>query len=253
MGKRWRRVARAKDKKLARWAAWATIVAVPLAIVSLLITAIPGGSSDQSGRAADDGTVLVGTDNPAKQVHFTVSTTQEVGAQWIVPHPVGSPPPPGSCTDLELNRRVRWFVHNGGVIQGLMRIRVDVVNDSPDTLVLNGVSLHSYSRGPRTLGRSYVACAPIGGSIDFEKIEMNLFTRPPTFSFQDANYDPIPTFAFAPTKGRPEVFYVEASTLDQGRTNHATYRWSLALSYTLGGKSGTFVIDGHGRPFVLTD
>src|SRR4051794_28300014 len=114
MGKRWRRVVRMHDKKLARWAAWAAIVAVPLAVVSLVVAALDSGGSS-GGEATKSQSASAGP----KRVHFVVSPSMEVGAVWIVPHPVGDPPPPGNCTDTELQRRVRWFVRNEGVQQGL--------------------------------------------------------------------------------------------------------------------------------------
>lgn len=49
------------------------------------------------------------------------------------------------------------------------------------------------------------------------------------------------------------MFYIQASTLEEGRRNEYDYRWTLGLSYTLGGHSGTYIISNHGKPFDVTD
>jgi hypothetical protein len=49
------------------------------------------------------------------------------------------------------------------------------------------------------------------------------------------------------------VFYIQASTLDEGHQNGYLYRWTLGLSYMLDDHSASYLIDNYGKPFEVTD
>lgn len=139
----------------------------------------------------------------AQLVHFSTYVQHEVGSNWIVPHPKGTPPSPGECTEADIARRVAWLESQHGTEAELLRIRVQVVNDSSETLVFQRLGLVSYEHRPRIEGHPYIACAPEGGPVEGEHIEMNLHKIPPTLEFLNEGYKPTTPFAFSPTHGEP--------------------------------------------------
>lgn len=225
------------------------------------IVSASGGHASNSDTCVGGGAYVSGTVNCAAAsqssaiqfVHFSTSVLHEPGGDWIVRHPKGSPPSPGECTEPEIARRASWLERQGGIETELLRIRVQVVNDSSETLVLQHLGFASYEHRARVRGRSYLTCAPEGGPVEGEHIEINLHSIPPTLEFLNEAYKPTTPFAFSPTHGEPAVFYIQASTLDQGHQNGYLYRWTLGLSYTLGGKSGTYLIENDGKPLEVTD
>lgn len=204
-----------------------------------------GGHASNVNTCVGGGAYVRGTVNcssrpqpsAAQLVHFSTFVQHEPGGNWIVSHPKGSPPPPGECLDPEIARRAAWLESQHGIESELMRIRVQVVNDSSETLIFQHLGFASYEHLPRVGGRYYIECLPEGGPVAGEHVEINLHNVPPTLEFQNEGFEKTAPFSFSPTHGEPAVFYIQASTLDEGRQNGYLYRWTLDLSYTLGGHS----------------
>jgi hypothetical protein len=220
--------------------------------------AVSGGHSSNVGTCVSGGVYVNGTVNCASStqpapisqlVHFATYVQQEPGGGWIVPH--GTPPPPGNCTESEEDRRIAWLETHGTHLADL-QVHVQVVNDSPDTLVFQRLGLRSYEQRPLIKGHEYVTCSPGSGPVGGQFIELNLFKRPPTFEFFNSQFQPTTPFAFSPSHGEPAVFYIKAETIDEGHPSGNSYRWSLALSYTLGAETGTYIVTNHGKPFEVT-
>jgi hypothetical protein len=220
-----------------------------------------GGHASNINTCVGGGAYVRGTVNcssrpqssAAQLVHFSTYVQHEPGGNWIVPHPKGFPPSPGECLDPEIARRAAWLESQHGIESELMRIRLQVVNDSSETLVFQHLGFASYEHLSRVTGHYYIECLAEGGPVAGEHIEIDLHSIPPTLEFQNEGYETTMPFSFSPTHGEPAVFYIQASTLDEGLQNGYLYRWTLDLSYTLGGRSGTYIIDNRGKPFELTD
>lgn len=165
---------------------------------------------------------------------------------WIVPRsavPIPAEPP---CDVPRMRARTRWFRQNGAAPVDENSVRISATNDSDATVVVEALRLDYLKRLPPIQGFVAPICSG-GGAIEEQTIELDLDQSPPTFRFlQTGTGPPIGRFAFAPTKGRPIVFWVIA------HSQRDRYRWSAVLTYSLNGRSHDARIDNRGRPFDLS-
>ena len=193
----------------------------------------------------------------SKLVHIRSSIEYQSGDHWLVPtSTVGeeAAPDASNCTPPEVRRKVQWLRNHGSVPRGSYWLRLEVVNDSPVTLTLEGIDLERYERFPPTSGRSEVLCLEGSGDVGSQYIALDLSSHPPSFQFYDDAHSKTTSFTFAPARNAPAIAYIvmgsEGSPLDPPERHR--YRWTMRLRYSLDGRSYSQLIDDDGRPFEVT-
>ncbi|HEX6781863.1 MAG TPA: hypothetical protein VF125_07520 [Solirubrobacterales bacterium] len=208
------------------------IAAVVVAIVAVLAFAVDvgGGSAE-----ADDA------------VHLRLVQEPLVSDLWTLPGRVSSDPPPaGTCTQPELIRRRRWFQAHGGLPTGQVVARVEVINDSDSTLLVEGLHLSSAEELPPLQGNTYSLCPNGGGGppedqyarIDFDE-------SPPRFEFFNELYQPVGAVDFSPSPHHPLRFWLFAYS------ESAHFRWRASLEYSLDGDIHWIPIPGGDGTFEI--
>jgi hypothetical protein len=173
-----------------------------------------GGNSSNNGACVGGGADVSGTVNcgpraeqtSPSQIRFSTRLDYSSSGEFVVPGRIMTrPPPSGPCTDSEIAKRLAWFRSHAAVQRSRMRITVDVVNDSQQTLILQHIGLRRYARGPETTGRSFPVChAGEGEGVGIQYIKMNLFKPPILRVLHEGRCsdDPVRFFAKSGTASR---------------------------------------------------
>ena len=218
------------------WQALGTLAAVAGVVVTVII-AVAGGAEDRP------------TPEPNDFVHVSVVEEPMVDDDWIAPvdRTRGErPPPPGDCELSDIRRRAAWFARHGGAPAGAERFRVEVVNDSDRTMVINGLAVKRLTRLPPIKGTGVTLCPGEGGPFDTQYALINLDERPPRVAYRDANFEPIRAVDFAPEPHQPLRFWVQANAIKR------RYRWTAILEYSLDGRRHEVEIRNAGKPFEVS-
>jgi hypothetical protein len=228
---------REKDKKDPR-ERWRFLLAV-VGAVAAAMTAVVAVAAYLDSREGD----------PNDDVHARVVNEPKVDDTWVVSlaQVAGEePPPPGSCTEAQIEARADWFRERAGVPGAFENFEVEVVNDSDRTLVLEGLRLDDLEALPAVSGVPETLCPGEGGPFDRQYASVDLDGSPQQFEFFNANFEPVEAIEFSPEPHRPLRFFIQALA----ETGH--YRWYIVLEYSLDGEEHELRLTDAGQPFEVT-
>jgi hypothetical protein len=208
------------------------VAAVVVAVVAVLAFTLDLGSGPADANEA---------------VHLRLIQEPFVSDRWTVPGDIRSKPPAaGNCTEDELIKRRRWLESHRGVATGLVIARVEVVNDSDSTLVVEGLHLSSADELPPLQGMTYSLCPRGGGGAPEDQYATIDFDDAPLrFHFFDNVYQPIRAVDFSPSPHHPLRFWLLATS------SAAHYRWRASLEYSLDGDVHRVSIPDDGNSFEI--
>jgi hypothetical protein len=188
-----------------------------------------------------------GTSEPEDAVHLQLIEEPMVSDLWTVPSGADERPPfAGDCLPSELEARRQWFKNHDGAATGLVAVRVDVINDSEKTFLVEGLHLTNVEKLPRTTGITYPLCPKGGGGPPSDQYAMVDFDeRPLQFRFFNENYQPVPVVDFSPAPHHPLRFWILADS------SASHFRWRVDLDYSLGGDLHRLVLPGDNQSFEI--
>lgn len=191
---------------------------------------------------------LIGSHGASDSVHISVMEEPLVSDHWIVPlTAAGRPPPAGDCGEEELLRRRHWLEEQGGVQAMSSFRRIEVVNDSDSTLLVEGLWPSDVERLPAAQGTDYPLCPRGGGgAVEEQYVAVDLARKPLQFTFFNKNYEHVNAVDFSPAPHHPLRFWIVSSA------SRDRYCWRTTLSYLLDGQSYKVEIPEGSHPFDIT-
>src|SRR6185436_4811203 len=122
------------------------------------------------------------------------------------------PPPAGDCGESELLRRRRWFEEQGGVQAGFSFRRIEVVNDSDSTLLVEDLQPSDIEKLPVVRGAAYPLCPHDGGGpVEDQYAVIDLAHKPLKFTFFNETYEHVNAVDFSPAPHHPLRFWILSS------------------------------------------
>ncbi|MEV4414570.1 hypothetical protein [Catellatospora sp. NPDC049609] len=166
-------------------------------------------------------------------------------AQLVSPHTDPSRPWGDSPTDDEV---IAWM-HQTGAVPSHGRVLITVLGGSGKAVVLQGMTIEVVERGPaRDVPAVYNVEDGCGAGEQPRLFATVLDTASPVLrpypgADLAGNEIPAVAFPFTVSETDPEIFEI---TADPGACDCS---WRLRLRWVAGDRSGTLVIDDHGKPF----
>lgn len=224
-----------------------------------------GGGGRNDGACVSDGVVVEGTvhcapprddgDSPTSAgsandlVHITVVNEPMDDDVWIAPASTTRgerPPPQGNCGQADIDARASWFANRGGAPAGFEIFRVDVVNDSDRTMVIEGLKVANIEVLPPIRGPGATLCEGQGGPFDIQYVLIDLDQRPPNVEYFNADFEHVSAVDFAPEPHEPLRFFIQANAA------RYRYRWNVVLEYSLDGKHYAKLLRDGEQPFEVS-
>jgi hypothetical protein len=180
-------------------------------------------------------------------VHLRLLQEPFVHDRWIVPSSVRSTPPPaGECSSPELHARRQWLRRHQGIPVGFTVARVEIVNDSDKTLLVEELRLASARKLPPPEGSTYDLCPRGGGGPPGDQyVKIDFDQRPLAFQFFNERYEPVPAVDFSPSPHHPLRFWILATS------SHSHVQWKATLVYSLNGETQALSIPEGRQPFAI--
>jgi hypothetical protein len=129
---------------------------------------------------------------------------------------------------------------------GFTVARVEVVNDSDKTLLVESLRLSNAQKLPSPKGATYALCPRGGGGPPEDQYAMiNFDERPLGFRLFNELYEPVPAVDFSPSPHHPLRFWILATS------STAHFRWRATLVYSLDGEIHRLAIPGSHASFAI--
>lgn len=180
------------------------------------------------------------------RVHVRVISEPMVDDVWIVPAGAKRSGQPASSEFCEPTARAEWFARHGGALAGGQSFRVEVVNDSDRTLVIEGLRVRHVEVLPAIRGVGQTVCPGGGGPFDTQYAVIDLDRRAQGFKYYDEAFKPTRAINFAPEPHEPLRFWVQA------KAEAKRYRWTAVLEYSLDGQQFKVPIGDPRKPFEIS-
>ncbi|MGW6012917.1 hypothetical protein [Streptomyces sp. NPDC055210] len=138
-----------------------------------------------------------------------------------------------------------WPPNSGYALAHPYKVDILVEGRTAQAVVLRRLRVIVNRRRPAIRGSYFSVVGSTGAILDPRVFHIDLDADPPRLWPSRHQLDAAPDFPYTVTQGDPEMFHIHVTALD------ADYDWHLELDWTVGGESGTCVLDEGGSPFSI--
>jgi hypothetical protein len=223
-----------------RWLVGLVLAGIATAVTGIVASGITSGV-DRVGRKFQKTPAPIGV---TLDRLVEIQRPAELGSgHYVFRRPISSIPFPTKGDLRYIPAWDAWAHRNGGLDADHSAVRVIVEGNTALPVILTGLTVDVTRRAAPPKG---VHVAPFGGGpLGVRYFDVNLDAEPPMVQAVEGEFsnEPAINFPYRVSQTEPEVLNIAAST------TKCDCSWRALLHWVYRGKSGTTVIDDHGRPF----
>lgn len=167
------------------------------------------------------------------------------GHDYVIDKPPAQVPPPPTSQDA-----ANWAGTQGAIHGRETMVQISVQGKNSTAVVLEDLRVRVVSRGAPVKGNSYAMDQGCGGALTPRSFSVNLDKDRPIAHSEPGNDGenviPAVRMPYRVSAEDPEILLVTA------RTEACDCSWYLELDWSSQGRTGTVLVDDHGRPFRTT-